>query len=98
MLTIDQLRSLTAIIETGSFRKAAEKLGKSQSTVSYSIKSLEEELGVKLFNVDRQKISLTESGRLVHQRGAKIVEESQTLKKICHLNFGTQLELLLHSL
>ena len=60
-----QLRNLITFIhvaELGSFTKAAEQLGYSQSTVSFQIKQLEEDLGCLLFERINHTITLTERG------------------------------------
>lgn len=61
-----ELRNLITFIhvaELGSFTKAAEQLDYSQSTVSFQIKQLEEELGCLLFERVGHTITLTERGR-----------------------------------
>ena len=61
-----ELRNLITFIqvaELGSFTKAAEQLGYSQSTVSFQIKQLEEELDCLLFERINHTITLTEKGR-----------------------------------
>lgn len=61
-----ELRNLISFIqvaELGSFTKAAEQLGYSQSTISFQIKQLEEELGCLLFERINHTITLTEKGR-----------------------------------
>ncbi|WP_410735390.1 LysR family transcriptional regulator [Citrobacter freundii] len=45
MLSLTQLAAYVAIIETGTFQKAAERLGVSQPTVSQSLRNLESYLG-----------------------------------------------------
>lgn len=60
-----ELRNLITFIhvaENGSFTKAAEQLGYSQSTVSFQIKQLEEELNCLLFERINHTITLTERG------------------------------------
>lgn len=60
-----ELRNLITFIhvaELGSFTKAAEQLGYSQSTVSFQIKQLEEELGCLLFERINHTITLTHRG------------------------------------
>ena len=60
-----ELRNLVTFIhvaELGSFTKAAEQLGYSQSTVSFQIKQLEEEIGCLLFDRINHTITLTERG------------------------------------
>lgn len=61
-----QLRNLITFIhvaELGSFTKAAEQLGYSQSTISFQIKQLEEELDCLLFERINHTITLTERGQ-----------------------------------
>ena len=63
---IMELRNLITFInvaELGSFTKTAEQLGYSQSTISFQIKQLEDELGCLLFERINHTISLTERGR-----------------------------------
>lgn len=52
-MKLQGLRALLAIVEHGTFSEAALELGTSQSTVSYAIAELEEELGVKLLDRGR---------------------------------------------
>ena len=65
-----QLRNLITFIhvaELGSFTKAAEQLGYSQSTISFQIKQLEQELDCLLFERINHTITLTERGhQLIH--------------------------------
>ena len=61
-----ELRNLITFIhvaELGSFTKAAEQLGYSQSTISFQIKQLEDELDCLLFERINHTITLTERGR-----------------------------------
>ena len=60
-----QLRNLITFIhvaELGSFTKAGEQLGYSQSTISFQIKQLEEEFGCLLFERINHTVTLTERG------------------------------------
>ena len=61
-----QLRNLITfmyVAELGSFTKAADQLGYSQSTISFQIKQLEEEIGCLLFERINHTITLTERGQ-----------------------------------
>ena len=61
-----ELRNLITFIhvaELGSFTRAAEQIGYSQSTISFQIKQLEEELGCLLFERINHTVTLTERGR-----------------------------------
>ena len=83
-----ELRNLITFIhvaELGSFTKTAEQLGYSQSTVSFQIKQLEEELGCLLFERINHTITLTERGRelvsYAHQVRALTEEFKENLEE-----------------
>ena len=61
-MEIRNLVTFTHVAEQGSFTKAAELLGYSQSTVSFQIKQLEEELDCLLFERINHTIALTQRG------------------------------------
>lgn len=61
-LTLDQLRVLVAVAETGSFRGAASRIRRVQSAVSHAISTLEGQLGVGLFDRSGQRPILTSEG------------------------------------
>lgn len=71
MLNIKNLETFIVTAELGSFTRAADRLGYSQSTVSFQIKQLEEELGTPLFERINHSIKLTPKGseilRLAHR-------------------------------
>lgn len=66
-----QLRTLLAIVETGSFARAADKVALTPSAVSQQIQALENEVGVQLFNRESRPPTLTTAG---HQMVAAAVE------------------------
>ncbi|MBQ9030391.1 MAG: LysR family transcriptional regulator [Parasporobacterium sp.] len=61
-MTLQQIRYAIAIADTGSFNKAAESLYISQPSLSESMKDLEQELGITLFNRTARGITLTNDG------------------------------------
>lgn len=63
------------VVEAGSFTAAADKLGLSQSAVSKSVNRLEERMGTRLLNRSTRKLSLTEAGAALHERGARALAE-----------------------
>ena len=71
-MEIYQLRHLVAFSECGNLSKAAEAVFTSQPALSRSMKNLETEIGVSLFNRTKNSISLNEFGMLAAQK-AKIV-------------------------
>ena len=83
-----ELRNLITFIhvaELGSFTKAAEQLGYSQSTISFQIKQLEDELGCLLFERINHTITLTERGHelvsYAHQVRALTEDFKENLSK-----------------
>ena len=61
-MTIQQCKYAIAIAETGSFNEAAKQLFIAQSTLSLSIKALEQELGIKIFERAGSGVYLTNEG------------------------------------
>ncbi|HKU98852.1 MAG TPA: LysR family transcriptional regulator, partial [Vineibacter sp.] len=62
MIDLDQVRTFVAVIETGSFRDAALRLGIAQPTTSQHIKKLEAELGHALIERNRVQAEPTPWG------------------------------------
>ena len=60
---LNALRSFEAAARHESFTKAAEELCVTQGAVSHQVKALEQELGLKLFHRERQRLVITEAGR-----------------------------------
>jgi len=80
-LEIRQLRAFRAVAALLSFNKAADQLHYAQSSISAQIQSLEDELGVRLFDRLGRRILLTEAGGRLLQYAEKILdltEESRT--------------------
>lgn len=78
-----ELRNLTTFIhvaELGSFTRAAEQLGYSQSTISFQIKQLEDEFGCLLFERINHTITLTEKGRELVSYAHKICVLTEEFK------------------
>ena len=60
---LNALKAFEAAARHESFTRAAEELFVTQGAVSHQVRALEEELGVKLFNRERQRLVITEAGR-----------------------------------
>ncbi|MCQ1571378.1 LysR family transcriptional regulator [Neorhizobium galegae] len=58
-----ELAAFIAVAEAGSFTRAAAKLRLSQSAVSYSVRMLEQKLGVRLISRTTRSLSLTDAGQ-----------------------------------
>src|SRR3989449_4676873 len=60
---LNALKAFEAAARHESFTRAAEELFVTQGAVSHQVKALEAELGIKLFNRERQRLVITEGGR-----------------------------------
>ena len=74
LIDVDQLRTFIAIVETGSFTKAAEVVHKTQSAVSMQMKRLEERLGKAIFARDGRASKLTEDGDRLLDYARRIIK------------------------
>jgi DNA-binding transcriptional LysR family regulator len=74
LLDVDQLRTFVAIVETGSFTRAAEIVHKTQSAVSMQMKRLEERLERPIFARDGRASKLTEDGERLLDYARRIVK------------------------
>lgn len=79
-MDIQWLLTFDAILETGTFAKAAEKLGYTQSTVTFQIRQLEQELSIKLFDKIGRKMQLSDAGKKVLPLIRETIDSSERLK------------------
>ena len=64
-IDVDLMRAFVTIYESGSFSHAADKLGRTQSTISQQIKKLEDILGKDVFLRTKRNVSLTTEGEVL---------------------------------
>jgi DNA-binding transcriptional LysR family regulator len=76
-LELRQLEYFMALCEELHFTKTAEKLRIGQPTLSYQMKSLEDELGVRLFDRLGKKIAITEAGEILLEHCKKVFQNLQ---------------------
>ena len=79
MASHEVLQAFVQAATQGSFSAAARKLGKSQSTVSAAVASLEIDLDVLLFDRSSRKPTLTPAGHVLLQRAEQVLEASSRL-------------------
>ncbi len=79
-LTLDQMRVLSAVAETGSFSAAARKLGRVQSAVSQSVQGMEATLGLALFDRSRKIPKLTEAGAAMLKDARATLARAQSMQ------------------
>ncbi len=66
-----------AVVDAGSFSKAADRLNKSKSHVSKAVARLENRLGARLLNRTTRSISLTDAGRSYFDQCSQIVADAE---------------------
>ena len=85
-MELRNLTTFTNVAELGSFTKAAEQLGYSQSTISFQIKQLEEELGCLLFERINHTITLTERGHELIAYAHQVLSLTEEFKENLAVN------------
>lgn len=79
-LTLHQLQCFDAVVAEGSFQAAADRLGRSQPSVSTAVKNLESQLQLDLLDRSGYRVTLTEAGRSFHQRARSFLEDFKGLR------------------
>jgi DNA-binding transcriptional LysR family regulator len=84
-ITLEQWEALVAVVDAGTYAKAAQRLHKSQSTVTYAVQKLESLLGVKAFEIRGRRAVLTRTGELLQRRARIVLDEARGLERASHL-------------
>lgn len=79
-LTLDQIQIFLTIVDEGSFSKAAKKLNRAQSAVTYGIQKLEAQFGLPLFDRSAYRPELSEAGRTLLARARRVAEEANAFR------------------
>lgn len=91
--TLEQWRVLQAIVEHGGYAQAAEALHRSQSSVSYAVARLQEQVGLELLKVEGRKARLTEQGKALLASATELLHEAEKLEQFArHLQKGRETE------
>ena len=80
-----QLQAFIAVIETGSFTAAADKLKLKQSSVSQQINNLEKSLATQFINRSQRPIQMTIAGHALYNMGKNIIRESINMQERLNL-------------
>ena len=93
-LSLDSLEVLDAIARKGSFAAAAESLFRVPSAVTYTVRKLEEDLGVSLFNRSGHRAELTEAGAELLREGRHLLIAATELEcRVRRVASGVETEL-----
>ncbi|MET0088675.1 MAG: LysR family transcriptional regulator [Candidatus Thiodiazotropha sp.] len=75
MNRLESLESFVAVVESGRFSTAAERLGIGKSVISRRVSELEDHLGALLLHRTTRQLSLTEAGRAFYPRAVQVLED-----------------------
>jgi LysR family transcriptional regulator for bpeEF and oprC len=81
MLKLGDLAIFIAVVEQGSFTKAADYCQKPKSTISRHIRELEDSLGVRLLERNTRRLTLTDSGEQLLERARDLLDEVEGLER-----------------
>lgn len=76
----DAMQTFVRVVDTGSFTKAAQTLHMSRTSVTHLVQQLEARLRIKLLNRTTRRVSLTEDGRVFHERALRLLADLHELE------------------
>jgi DNA-binding transcriptional LysR family regulator len=92
-ISLEQWRSLAAVVEAGGYAQAAEALHKSQSSLTYAVQKLESTLGVRLFEIKGRKAVLTVVGEGMYRRARVLLDDASALERLARRATGWEAEI-----
>lgn len=79
-MTLEQILTIEAIVQQGSFKGAADFLHKSQPSISMAVKKLEEEYQLILFSRKEYRPTLTNEGRIFFEKARVVLKQFRELE------------------
>ena len=93
-ISLEQWQALVAVVDAGSYARAAERLHKSQSTLTYAVQKIESLLNVKAFDIRGRKAVLTPTGQLLYRRAQVLLQEASVTESAAQrLSAGWEAEI-----
>lgn len=90
-MTLEQLLMFNTVALAGSLKAASDKLHKTQPAISQSIKQLESQLDLVLFDRQGYRLTLTQEGRKLLQYAQRVLNEAQEMRQVAkHLAKGNE--------
>lgn len=81
-ITLEQWRVLQTVVDAGGFTQAAELLHKSQSSISYSVTKLQQQLGFSILEMEGRKAKLTKRGEILLEHSRLLLQQSEQLESL----------------
>lgn len=92
--SLEQLKVFAEVAQSGSFTAAAQKLGKTQSTVSFAVANLEVDLDVQLFDRSNRQVQPTEAGARLLLEAHEVLARCNALDALAQsIGAGVEAEL-----
>src|SRR5690606_14595243 len=76
-ISLEQWAAFKAVVDEGSFALAAEALNKSQSSISYAVARLNEQMPKPLLRQRGRKAVLTEEGKVMYRRASQLLKHAE---------------------
>lgn len=93
-ISLEQWRTLIAVVDSGGYAQAATALHKSQSSVTYAVQKIESLLELKVFEIQGRKAILTPTGHFLYRRARELLDESSGIERAARrLSAGWEPEL-----
>ena len=80
-ISLEQWRSLAAVVDAGGYAQAAELLHKSQSSLTYAVQKLESSLGIRVFEIQGRRAVLTPTGEMLYRRARTLLDDAGALER-----------------
>lgn len=81
MITVAQLQTFAALARTRHFTRAAAELGVAQPSVSYHVRALERQLGVRFVEIVGRQMQLTDAGEQLAKRASALLNDLAALER-----------------
>jgi len=83
-VTLDQWLAFKTVVDQGSYSRAAETLNKSQSTISYSLAKLNEQLPKPVLILEGRKAVLTAEGKVLYRYAQQILNAAASAESVAN--------------
>ena len=88
-LDLDYIETLVAVVDEGSFARAAKRLNRVQSAVTYNVRQLERRLSLTLFERQGRRSVLTDAGRIILEEGRILLARARRIERLArHFRHG----------
>lgn len=81
-MNLRQLRSISTIMQQGSFAAAGDRIGLSHSAISVQMQQLESSLGIELFDRSSRPVTLTVEGARIANIAGEVLDKLETIKQV----------------